>query len=79
MCWCPQDWEGADVSIFENEHDWWVVRGPLQKVDSEQGLLAYMNVFVRCNELVTEYQVSKVGWPWHRCHAESQGLSWTYC
>ncbi len=55
-----QDWEECDITLFENDDDCWVVRIPLAGVDSEQGLLAYMNVLIRCNELVTKYQVQKV-------------------
>lgn len=58
--WIAKDWEEVDVTIFENDHDCWVVRIPLDKVDSEQGLLAYMNVFIRCNELVNSYKIHKV-------------------
>lgn len=55
-----QDWEGAGVTIFENHQDCWVIRIELASVDSLDGLLAYMNVFVRCNELVNAFKMVKV-------------------
>mmetsp|Transcript_24206 Transcript_24206/g.52899 ORF Transcript_24206/g.52899 Transcript_24206/m.52899 type:complete len:391 (+) Transcript_24206:390-1562(+) len=58
--WIVKDWEGAAVEIFENEEDCWVVRVALSSIDSEAGLMAYMNVFIRCNELINKYQLTKV-------------------
>jgi hypothetical protein len=58
--WILQDWEGADVAIFENHQDHWVVRISLDSIDSLAGMRAYMNVFVRCNELVLSYKMTKV-------------------
>jgi hypothetical protein len=55
-----QDWEGADVSIFENDQDCWVIRIGTATVDSLQGLAAYMNVLARCNPRVTEFGLTKV-------------------
>lgn len=56
-----QDWEGVEVSIFENETDCWVVRVSLgAAVDSEAGLTSYMNVFARCSDLALSYQLVKV-------------------
>lgn len=56
-----KDWEGAQVSIFENETDCWVIRIALDEaVDSEAGLTSYMNVFARCSDLAVSYQLAKV-------------------
>eukprot|EP00798_Chlamydomonas_sp_ICE-L_P026089 gene26089-11797_t len=49
------DWEGAEVDVFENDQDCWVIRCNVASVDSVDGLKAYMNVFIRCNELVVEF------------------------
>lgn len=54
------DWEGVELTIFENDHDCWVIRVEEGSIDSVDGLLAYMNVFLRCNEHVHEYGLSKV-------------------
>lgn len=56
-----QDWEGMEVSIFENQQDSWVLKINLSTVESLDGLLAYMNVFVRCNKIVNQYRLTKVG------------------
>jgi len=55
-----EDWEDAVVNIFENQDGHWVVRFDLETVDSEQGLATYMNVFLRCNALVTKYGLQRV-------------------
>ncbi|GLI59434.1 hypothetical protein VaNZ11_001318 [Volvox africanus] len=54
------DWEGAYISIFENEHDCWVVCFQEETVDGLDGLAAYMNVFIRTNRVATEYRLTKV-------------------
>ncbi|GFR41901.1 hypothetical protein Agub_g2691 [Astrephomene gubernaculifera] len=55
------DWEGAVISLFENEHDCWVVCFQEASVDGGlAGLSAYMNVFVRTNPVATEYRLTKV-------------------
>ncbi|KAG2440186.1 hypothetical protein HXX76_004299 [Chlamydomonas incerta] len=54
------DWEGAVISIFENEHDCWVICFQEASVDSLEGLAAYMNVFIRSNPLATEFKLNKV-------------------
>ncbi|GLC42554.1 hypothetical protein PLESTB_001113200 [Pleodorina starrii] len=54
------DWEGAYISIFENEHDCWVVCFQEHTVDGLDGLAAYMNVFIRTNPVATEYRLTKV-------------------
>jgi len=50
-----------EVSIFENQQDSWVLKINLSTVESLDGLLAYMNVFVRCNKIVNQYRLTKVG------------------
>ncbi|KAL6762689.1 hypothetical protein V8C86DRAFT_2513496 [Haematococcus lacustris] len=63
--WILKDWAGAEVSVFENHQDCWVVRISVDSIDSLDGMRAYMNVFVRCNELVNAYRLTKVGEFWH--------------
>lgn len=66
----PQDWEGIRVSLFENHQDCWVVRVDASSVDSLDGLAAYMNVFVRCNEQINGYGLTKV-----RAHGGGERLA----
>mmetsp|Transcript_21169 Transcript_21169/g.25473 ORF Transcript_21169/g.25473 Transcript_21169/m.25473 type:complete len:248 (+) Transcript_21169:184-927(+) len=58
------DWEEAEVSIYANDDEHWVIRFNLDTIDSEQGLVTYMNILLRCNELVLKYQLSKVVEQW---------------
>lgn len=58
--WISQDWQGAEIVIYENEAELWVLKVVLASIDSAAGLLAYMNVFIRCNELVNAYRLNKV-------------------
>lgn len=58
--WILADWPGAQLSIFENDQDCWVIRVEVASIDSTDGMLAYMNVFLRCNEQVHEYGLNKV-------------------
>ena len=58
--WISSDWQGSTMDVYCNEQDLWVVRCVLDTVDSIEGLHAYMNVFVRCNQLACEYGVTKV-------------------
>mmetsp|Transcript_22626 Transcript_22626/g.31544 ORF Transcript_22626/g.31544 Transcript_22626/m.31544 type:complete len:328 (+) Transcript_22626:165-1148(+) len=60
-----EDWEGVVVNIYENQDAHWVIRFNLNSVDSEQGLVTYMNVFLRCNKLVTKYDVTRVTEQWN--------------
>ncbi|KAG1667737.1 hypothetical protein FOA52_016176 [Chlamydomonas sp. UWO 241] len=62
--WVSKDWQGADVTVFENDEDCWVMRVPLESVDSEAGLAAYMNVFMRCDAKVNDYRLTKVSEFW---------------
>ena len=60
MCWL-QDWEDADVLIYPNEDELWVIRIVMNEgIDSRAGLATYMNVFFRTNPLVQKYRLSKV-------------------
>ncbi|KXZ48626.1 hypothetical protein GPECTOR_26g529 [Gonium pectorale] len=54
------DWEGAVISIFENEHDCWVICFQEATVDGLEGLAAYMNVFVRTHALAIGYKLVRV-------------------
>mmetsp|Transcript_33363 Transcript_33363/g.72785 ORF Transcript_33363/g.72785 Transcript_33363/m.72785 type:complete len:360 (-) Transcript_33363:224-1303(-) len=59
------DWEDVKFKIYENQDGHWVIRFYLDSVDSERGLIAYMNVFMRCNELVRKYQMTRVTENWN--------------
>ncbi|KAF5830403.1 hypothetical protein DUNSADRAFT_14647 [Dunaliella salina] len=63
--WIAADWEGIKISIFENKQDCWVLKIDINTVESLEGLLAYMNVFVRCNKLVNQYGLTKAADFWH--------------
>ncbi|MEW5298990.1 MAG: hypothetical protein WDW36_002051 [Sanguina aurantia] len=58
--WILEDWEGAEVCVFENDSDCVVIQIGLASVDSPTGLTAYMNVFMRCNALTNKYRLTKV-------------------
>jgi len=60
-----EDWEDADVTIYPNEDEQWVVRFVLNEaIDSEAGLTAYMNCLLRTNPIVLKYQLTKVVEHW---------------
>mmetsp|Transcript_20823 Transcript_20823/g.58033 ORF Transcript_20823/g.58033 Transcript_20823/m.58033 type:complete len:390 (-) Transcript_20823:78-1247(-) len=63
--WIAADWEGMQITIFENQQDCWVLKIDISTVESLEGLLAYMNVFVRCNKLVNQYGLTKAAEFWH--------------
>lgn len=46
--------------MFENDSDCVVIQVGLSSVDSPKGLIAYMNVFIRCNALTNKYRLTKV-------------------
>lgn len=46
--------------MYANDEGMWVICFDLSTVDSEPGLIAYMNIFIRCNSLVNKYQLVKV-------------------
>jgi len=60
-----EDWEGVDVAIYANEEEQWVIRFLISSVDSEEGLVAYMNVMLRCNAVVQKYKLTKVVEHWN--------------
>eukprot|EP00976_Prorocentrum_cordatum_P095318 1190126-Prorocentrum_minimum.AAC.12 len=47
-------------------------------VDSEKGLIAYMNVFMRCNELVRVYQMTRVSSLHHQRLSTQEAVVRTY-
>lgn len=59
-----KDWEGAVFEIFTNKQQEWVIRFDLKTVESETGLSAYMNVFIRCNEEIIAHSLTKVSDQW---------------
>jgi hypothetical protein len=60
-----EDWEDVEVAIYVNEDEHWVVRFPLDAVDSDAGLVAYMNVLVRTNAVVVKYQLVRAVEHWN--------------
>lgn len=51
------------VCSTDDEH--LVVRFELSTLDSEPGLVAYMNIFARTNEVVAKYNLKKVVEDWN--------------
>lgn len=60
-----EDWEGTNVAIYANEEEQWVIRFEMNTVDSEPGLVAYMNILLRCNDVVQKYKLTKVVEHWN--------------
>ncbi len=59
-----KDWENALFEIFTNKQQEWVIRFDLTSIESETGLSAYMNVFIRCNEEIIAHNLTKVSDQW---------------
>ena len=59
------EWEDAEVAVFPNEDEQWVVRFKLDTVDSEAGLVTFMNVLVRTDPIVLKYHLTKVVEHWN--------------
>ena len=59
-----QDWSDYSFDVLATEDDNVAVRFDLTTVDSEKGLLAYMNVMVSSNEVVQKYLLKKVVEDW---------------
>lgn len=59
-----QDWEGVLFDVHANDEEHWVFRFQADTVDSEAGLLTYMNLMLRCNDQVLKHGLRKVvdGW-----------------
>eukprot|EP00899_Mesostigma_viride_P018061 jgi/Mesvir1/26256/Mv01619-RA.1 len=69
-----EDWGETEFMVYENEEGMWVVKFRVETVESLPGLTAYMNVMVRCNEVVLKYQLTKAVENWD-C---SPGDGWVY-
>ncbi|GMH33827.1 hypothetical protein BSKO_01661 [Bryopsis sp. KO-2023] len=79
-----EDWEGAEMLIYPNDDGLWVMRFCLSSVESEMGLVAYMNIFIRCSTFVNKYNLVKVVENW--CVKPGDGCiyftvrpSWVHC
>ncbi len=59
-----KDWKNAKFEIFTNKQQEWVIRFNLESIESEHGLSAYMNVFIRCNEVIIAHNLTKVSDQW---------------
>lgn len=85
-----EDWGGSSFTITANEEEHWVIQFRVDAIDSEAGLLTYMNILLRCNDMVLKHGLRKVidGWnvrvgeyiqftvspPWAECNA--MGKAW---
>ena len=59
-----EDWSDYSFDVLATEDDNVAVRFDLSTVDSEKGLLAYMNVMVHGNHVVQKYMLKKVVEDW---------------
>ena len=59
------DWEGVDFDVHANDEEQWVIRFRTETVDSEAGLLTYMNLMMRCNDMVLKHGLRKVIDAWN--------------
>ena len=55
-----EDWSDADLDIFVTRGEEWAICFRVDTVDSVPGLVAYMNNFLRCSELVNQNGLTKV-------------------
>lgn len=60
-----EDWTDTEFQIYRDEEDLIVIEFELESVDSEKGLLAYMNRIISLNDEVSQYALSKVSELWN--------------
>ena len=60
-----EDWSDADLDIFVTRGEEWAICFRVDTVDSVPGLVAYMNNFLRCSELVNQNGLTKVVESWN--------------
>ena len=60
-----EDWEEYGFLVCSTDDEHLVVRFELSTLDSEPGLVAYMNIFARTNEVVAKYNLKKVVEDWN--------------
>uniref|UniRef100_A0A7S4B770 Uncharacterized protein n=1 Tax=Chrysotila carterae TaxID=13221 RepID=A0A7S4B770_CHRCT len=59
------DWEDYDFIVCSTDDEHIVIRFELSTLDSEPGLVAYMNIFARSNSNVNKNKLSKVVEDWN--------------
>ena len=60
-----EDWEEYGFIVCSTDDEHLVIRFELSTLDSEPGLVAYMNIFARTNEVVAKYMLKKVVEDWN--------------
>ena len=60
-----QDWEGYVFEVSLTDDDNIAIRFETISVDSERGLVAYMNVFARTHVLMSKYSLTKLTEDWN--------------
>tara|TARA_B110001452_G_C15168351_1_gene406137 strand:+ start:51 stop:1136 length:1086 start_codon:yes stop_codon:yes gene_type:complete len=60
-----EDWEEYSFLVCSTDDEHLVLRFELSTLDSEPGLVAYMNIFARTNEVVFKYTLKKVVEDWN--------------
>ena len=69
-----EDWPDAEVAIEVNaDTKEWVVKAKIDDVDSIDGFTAYMNVLLRCNDMITSLHLSRVIEEWAKIPDEPDG------
>lgn len=73
-----EDWSDADLDIFVTRGEEWAICFRVDTVDSVPGLVAYMNNFLRCSELVNQNGLTKVVESWNlRPHWDPTNIFFT--
>ena len=73
-----EDWIDADLDIFVTRGEEWAICFRVETVDSVPGLVAYMNNFLRCSELVNQNGLTKVVESWNlRPHWDPANIFFT--
>jgi hypothetical protein len=60
-----QDWEDSEFQIYRDEEDLIVIEFDLESVESEKGLLAYLNNIIATNDELAPYALAKVPELWN--------------
>merc|ERR1739838_991363 len=60
-----EDWEDYEFIVCATDDEHVVIRFELSTLDSEPGLVAYMNIFARTNTTVQDYLLKKVVEDWN--------------
>lgn len=66
-----EDWGDSKFDVQVSNQEDFVIRFEIASLDSQAGLLAYMNIMARSNDIITSYNLKKVVEDWGR---EAEGL-----